>query len=400
MQGQGDISLEFSAYLDGQLTPEAAKWVDRAAAESPDVARGLHDLRRVRTMLRAIEPVSPAPGFVARVLAEARRRGLMRRVVRQQMLQGVIRLASAAAAVMLVAVVAGVAVQGLMNRPGPAGHEGTSAPEAAPAIAAAPRPGNKETSRGSGMRAGKFEEIPAKGGSEAAPAGAAGANLLRGEDRRLASLGGRARTLNLAVTDLGAAAKEVTAVLAEAGITRFSADSFEFDSTDRTGTPGSAPKPTLARSKVGTDELTGFSTIPGESDELRFLVMAPPDRIDAVTRRLDGLRQREDLDESSIGLCIEGVPRPAATLPKAAATRPPGPPDANATVSPGEPYHAAEIQRLPNASQIGAGHGQAAAGAASQAAGQARPPNEAIIITVRVRPSDANRPDPTRNLKQ
>jgi hypothetical protein len=364
MQGQGDISVEFSAYLDGQLTPEAARLVDRAAAESPDVARGLHDLRRVRSMLRAIKPVSPAPDFVARVLAEARRRGLMRRVVRQRMLQGVVRLASAAAAVMLVAVVAGVAVQGLMNRSGPSGPQGTRA-----------------------------------GAGEAAPAGAAGAASPNGEVRGLASLGGRARTLNLAVTDLGAAAKEVTAVLAEAGITRFPAGSLEFDSAGRAGAREPAPKPTMPRSKVGPDDLTGFSTIPGESDELRFLVMAPPDRIDAVTRRLDSLRQRESLDESSSGLCIEGLPRPAAVLPKAATTRQAGT-TANATNSPGESYHAAEIQRLPNASQIEAGQGQAARGAASQAAGQAGPPNEAIIITVRLRPSDTSRDNPARNVKQ
>jgi len=366
MQGQGDISVEFSAYLDGQLTPEAARRVDRAAAESPDVARGLHDLRRVRSMLRAIKPVSPAPDFVARVLAEARRRGLMRRVVRQRMLQGVIRLASAAAAVMLVAVVAGVAVQGLMNRSGPSGPQGTRA-----------------------------------GAGEAAPAGAAGAASPNGEVRRLAGFDGRARTLNLAVTDLGAAAKEVTAVLAEAGITRFSADRWQYDSTDRAGAREPAPKPTITRSKVGPDDLTGFSTIPGESDELRFLVMAPPDHIDAVTRRLDGLRQREDLAESSNGICIEGLPRPAAVLPKAAETQSANSPDPKATTgSPGEPYRAAEIQRLPNPSQFQARQRQTATGAASQPAGAPGPRNEAMIITVRLRPGDTSRDNPTRNLKQ
>ena len=401
MQGQGDISVELSAYLDGQLTPEAARWVNRAAAESPDVARRLHDLRRIRTILRAIEPVSPGPNFVAGVLAEARRRGLMRRVVRERMLQGVTRLAAAAAAVLLVAVVAGVAVQGFMRRSGPSQPQGTRGGQAAPAVAVAPRPDSGETSPGGGMKGGKSEELLARDSGSAAIAAAAGATFRKGDVERLASLGGTVRTLNLAVTDLGAAAKEVTAVLAEAGITRFSADRWQYDSTDRAGAREPAPKPTITRSKVGPDDLTGFSTIPGESDELRFLVMAPPDRIDAVTRRLDGLRQREDLAESSNGICIEGLPRPAAVLPKAAETQSANSPDPKATTgSPGEPYRAAEIQRLPNASQLQAGQGQAAAGAASQAAGQARPPNEAIIITVRLRPTDANRDNPTRNLKQ
>ncbi len=385
MHGQGDISVELSGYLDGQLTPEVARWVDRAAAESPDIARRLHDLRRVRTILRTMEPVSPAPDFVARVLAEARRRGLMRRVVRERMLQGVVRLASAAAAVLLVAGIAGIAVQSFMN------HSGPSQPQAAPAVAVAPRPGG-------GMKDGKSEEIMTKGSGGAALAVAPGAALRKGEVQRLAAIGSTARTLDLAVTDLGAGAKEVTAVLADAGITRFSADGINFDA-DRLGTRDLTPKPTMEQSKLGPDELTGFSPIPGESDELRFLVMAPPDRIDAITKRLDSLRQRENPDESSNGLCIAGVSRPAAALPKAATTRQAGP-TASATDSPGEPYHAAEIQRLPNPSQFQARQSQAATTAASQAAGPARARNEAIIITVRLRRSDTNRSDPARNLKQ
>jgi hypothetical protein len=387
MQEQGDISVEFSAYLDGQLTPDAARWVDRAAAENPDVARRLHDLRRIRTILRAIEPVSPAPDFVARVLAEARRRGLMRRVVRERMIRGAVRLASAAAAVMLVAVVAGVAVQGLRNPSGPAGAQGTPAREAAPAIAAAPTPGFDEAPRGRGR----------------ATARATGRPLHNGKVERLATIigDGKARTLDLAVTDLGAGAKEVTAVLADAGITRFSADDWQYDSANRPGVRPPAPEPTTPPSKLGLDELTGFSPIPGESNELRFIVMAPPERIDAVARRLDNLRQKENPDDSSNDLFIAGVSRQASTLPKAVETQPAGPPAAKAKVdSPGEPYHTAELERLKNASQLQAGQNQAAPAATSQAAGSAGARNQAIIITIRLRPSDANRSDPARNLKQ
>jgi hypothetical protein len=157
----------------------------------------------------------------------------------------------------------------------------------------------------------------------------------------------------------------------------------------------------MAQSKLGADELTGFSTMPGESDELRFLVMAPPDRIDAVTKRLDSLRQRENTEESSNGLYIAGVSRPAAALPKAASTQPAGLPAAKAaTDSPAEPYHAAEIQRLQNSSQLEARQSRATTVPASQAAGASRPRNEAIIITVRLRRADTNGPDPMRNLKQ
>jgi hypothetical protein len=384
MQGQGDISVELSAYLDGQLTPDAARWVDRAAAESPDVARRLHDLRRIRTILRAIQPVSPGPDFVARVLAEARRRGLMRRVVRERMLQGVIRLASAAAAVLLVAFVAGVAVQGFMHQSGPSQPHGT---------------------RG-GMKGGKSEELLARGSGSAAPAVTAGATFRKGDVERLAAFGSTARTLNLAVMDLGAGAKEVAAVLADAGITRFSAGGRQLDSADQPDARLPAPKPAAAPAKPGDDELTGFSLMPGESDELRFLVMAPPDRIDAVTRRLDSLRQRENPEESSNGLCIAGVSRPAAAMPKAASTQPNSMPAANAaTASPAEPYHAANLQRLPNASQLEARQSRATTAPACRAAGAPGPPasgtrNEAIIITVRLRRADTNGPDPMRNLKQ
>jgi len=402
MQGQGDISVEFSAYLDGQLTPEAARWVDRAAAESPDVARRLHDLRRIRTILRAIQPVSPGPDFVARVLAEARRRGLMRRVVRERMLQGVVRLASAAAAVLLVAAVAGVAIQGLRNRSGPANLQGPRGGQAAPALAVAPMPGSGETSAAGGMKVGRGEAVlNENGGGRASLQIAAAKKLEKGNVEGMATLGSTARILNLSVTDLGAGAKEVAAVLADAGITRFSADGRHRDSTGPINDRLPAPEPTAPSAKLGPAESTGFSTMPGEGDELRFLVVAPPDRIEAITRRLDSLRQRETVEESSNRFCIAGVPRPAAAMPKAASTQPPNmPATKTAAGSPAELYRAADIQRLNNASQIETRQRQAASAPASQAAGAPGPRNETIIITVRLRRPDTNRPDPARNVKQ
>jgi hypothetical protein len=322
------------------------------------------------------------------------------------MLQGVIRLASAAAAVLLVAFVAGVAVQGFMHQSGPSQPHGTRGGQAAPAVAVAPRPGSRETSPGDGMKGGKREEFLGKGSGSDALAVAAGATPRKDEIERLASLGSTVRTLNLAVTDLGAGAKEVAAVLADAGITRFSAGGKQLDSADQPDARQPAPKPTMAQSKLGADELTGFSLMPGESDELRFLVMAPPDRIDAVTKRLDSLRQKENTEESSNGLCIAGVSRPAAAMPKAASTQPASLPAAKAAdASSAEPYHAANLQRLQNSSQFEARQSQAATAPASQTAGASGPPasgprNEAIIITVRLRRADTNGPDPMRNLKQ
>ncbi len=397
MQGQGYVSVELSAYLDGQLTPEAARWVDRAAAESLDVARNLHDLRRMRTILRAIEPVRAGPDFVVRVLAEARRRGLMRRVVRERMLQGIVRLASAAAAVLLVAAVTGVAVQGFMNQAGPSRPHGTPAGQAAPAVAVAPRPGIVETPAGAGMKAGRSEEVLGKGGSIATLASAAGTALRKGDPDRLAMLDSRARTLNLTVTDLGAGAKEVTAVLADAGITRLPAGRRPPDSAGTLNARAPAAKTAALSAKAGYDELTGYAPVPGASDELRFFITAPPDRIEAVTRRLDSLRQQETADQSSNGLCLAETPRPAAALPKAASAEPPSPPE---TAAPGEPYRAAEIQHLPNASQIQARQSQAATAPAAQAAGAPAPRNETIIITVRLRRPDTNRSDPGRNMRQ
>ena len=234
------------------------------------------------------------------------------------------------------------------------------------------------------MKVGRGQELLGKGGVE-----------------RLASLGSSARTLTLAVTDLGAGAKEVTAVLADAGITRFSADGPHRDSTGPLNDRPPAPKPAAPSAKLGADELTGFSLVPGGGDELRFIVMATPDRIEAVTKRLDSLRQSDNPDVSSNGLCISGVSRPAAVMPKAVSTQSAGPPLAKtATGSPGEPYHEAELQRLPNPSQIEARQSQAVTAPTAQGAGAPAPRNETIIITVRLRHPDANRADPGRNLKQ
>ena len=73
MKGQPDISTELSAYLDGQLPYDAARWVDRAATENPDVARRLHDLRRIRTVLRSLEPVRPSVPTTPRTRATGSR---------------------------------------------------------------------------------------------------------------------------------------------------------------------------------------------------------------------------------------------------------------------------------------------------------------------------------------
>lgn len=440
--------MELSAYLDGQLPPDVARWVDRAATENPDVARRLHDLRRIRTILRSLEPVSPGSDFVARVIAEAKRRGLMRRVVRERMIQGIIRLTSAAAAVLLIAVVAGVAVQSFMREPMPTGPLSGPGPDA-PVVAAAPRPEGAPTAPGSGRTRGRETVFDKDGDGRRRPMDAkpngnevieptvrgvlAGRKFAyegeAGKDghARRKDLGlkfgedsGEAHTLDLSVADLGAGAKEVEAVLASAGIGRSTggvdeiAKIAEFDASgsgtvvDTPGVTGIAkparpaePDATAPSAKLGLGRLAMFYRAHGDTDELRFIVVAQPDRIAAVTKRLGDLRQRRDFEESSRGLCAGELARPGAGLPKAVSapvqTSPaakPSPKSRPAT----EPYHTAELQRLANNSQAAR---QTSTGNAptSQAAQPARPGRELLIITVRLRPPEANRADPMRNTK-
>jgi len=422
MKSQPDISMELSAYLDGQLPPDVAKWVGRATTASPDVARQLHDLRRIRTILRAMEPVRPEPDFVARVIAEAKRRGLMRRVVRERMVRGIFRLASAAAAVLLIATVAGVAVQSFMHKPRSTGPLSNSGPNA-PAVAAAPRPGPGDgrpmpaAAKPAGKKAGESAGLGTEAGKEfnyKKDAGKAGNALLKGAGLAL----GEARTLNLSVADLGAGAKEVEAVLALAGIAR-TADGAEtiaelaaseaHGSGTVAGRAGASAKPApttplakLRRDKLRTGRPAVFYRAPGDTDELRFVVVARPDRIAAVTKRLGDLRQRTDFSESSRGLCVAKVARPGAHLPKASnssetasAARP------RARSGPAtEPYHIAEIRRLGNNAQADARQRQPERETASQTARPAEPGRKVLIITVRLRTPQANRADPMRNISQ
>jgi len=69
--------VSVSAYLDGELEVAEAERVDAAAGADPDLAGLLGDLRDTRRMLRRLEPVGPEAGFSARVVAAARRRGLL-----------------------------------------------------------------------------------------------------------------------------------------------------------------------------------------------------------------------------------------------------------------------------------------------------------------------------------
>jgi len=450
MKSQPDISMEFSAYLDGQLPPDAARWVDRAATESPDVARRLHDLRRIRTILRSLEPVRPGPDFVARVIAEANRRGLMRRVVGERTIQGVIHLASAAAAVLLMAVVTGVAVQSFMHEPRSTGPLSGPAP-AGPVLAVAPAPQGSPAAAGRG-RAIEGGSLLAKGGdgrampTVAKPAGIEASELsVRGVQtgQKLhydkhggkagsaprKSLGGalgesvgEARKLNLSVADLGAGAKEVEAVLASAGIVKTTGGAGMIAKLAESNTYGlgtvadQAAKPAAgtvadqaakpagavsAKRQTGRAEM--FYRAPGDTNELRFIVVAQPDRIAAVTTRLGDLRQNEQLHQSLQGLCAAKVARPGAGLPKAVPDPTTTAPDAKPSRKPrpaNEPYHTAEIQRLGNNSPLATQQTINGLAPTSQVAQPTKPGLEVLIITVRLHRPEANRADPMRNTKQ
>jgi len=450
MTSQTDISVELSAYLDGQLPSNVAKWVDRAVIENPEVARQLHDLRRVRTILRALEPAKPKQDFVAKVIAEAKRRGLMRHVARERMARGILRLASAAAAVLLIAVVAGVALQSFMRAPAPPGAlsianqqtptvtaaEGENAPTASERAGIA---GNEDRfAKGASGRPmpsaapspGKRAEVSARPSMK--PNGKLYGKRRDGNGLRkhlgvaLGRDNSHARTLKLSVADLGAGAKEVETVLASAGIVRTAggaetiAKFADFDACGtetvaalrgRAATPEPAastpPAPSSPSAKRAPSQREMFYRSPGGVDELRLVVVARPGHIAAVTKRLGDLRPRNHLNESASGLCAGELTRPEFSLPKAAPhssqsarDEKPGPKSRPTT----EPYHIAELQRLANNSQVMAwqrGTGTAPTSqVAQQAARQGNPGMKVLIITVRLHRPTTNRVDPVRNISQ
>lgn len=457
MSSHGDISTDLSAYLDGELTPEAAGRVDRAVTASAEVSTRLHDLRRLRTILRAFDPVRPGADFVARVIAEARRRGLMRRVVRERMIGGALRLASAAAAVMLIATVVGIAYQSYLHR-GPAG-EGRA--NKAPVVAAAERTDSAPPAKVS-------DEYT--GGLRAKWSGASSAgNQDIWHSTGTASL----HKLDLAVPDVGAGAKEVAAALTELGLAKadfrdtHSLGAWAF-SLGEPSPPGvtmpakaraaPAPRPkdvpdrsvegdviskigpldterTKSEAKLGPGQgeqagQAGFVRIPAEPDEVRFAVVAPPRRIEALRRRLGHLR---GLGAGDMGICDSCFTAPSTRsgyrtrAPEAAApaTAKAGTADAS-TTRPGEEkdqrWLAARLQRIGNgqieSDLTGAGESphiegiepQAQPAAADPVAGVQQPApaqtdgpvagptprNEVLIITIRRRPAD-NQADPGRN---
>jgi len=112
-----DIREQLSAYLDGELDAAVADRVEAAVAQRPDVADLLGELRRTRHVLRRLPPVGPEAGFCRRVMAEARRRGLLGDDGRRDSpWPGRV----AAAAVLLFAVGVGVVVSASLWPPEPA----------------------------------------------------------------------------------------------------------------------------------------------------------------------------------------------------------------------------------------------------------------------------------------
>jgi len=235
---------------------------------------------------------------------------------------------------------------------------------------------------------------------------------------------GEAHTLNLSVADLGAGAKEVEAVLALAGIARTAGGTdtiAKFAESDARGsetvagrarasarpaaTPPSAKLRTdrLRTDRLRTDRPAVFYRTPGDTDELRFVVVAHPDRIAAVTKRLGDLRQRTNFPEASRGLCAVEVARPGADLPKAASAPSETAPAARLSPKSGpatEPYHIAEIRRLGNNAKADIRQRQPKRRTVSQATQPADPARKVLIITVRLRPPETNRADPIRNINQ
>ena len=448
MASRVDISMDLSAYLDGELGPEAAGRVDRAATASSEVARRLHDLRRLRAILRAFEPVRPGSDFVARVIAEARRRGLMRRVVRQRRIAGAMRLASAAAAAMLVATIAGVAYQSWTHR-ADTGGAGASAPP--PALAVVPERDRLDQAGRASSSAGTDDKRGLSWSGDM-PHGKGGAAPVS----RASSL----RRLELAVTDVGAGAKEVTAALTDAGLaktdinnsrilTALASAVSESAEAPRAGKARAARAPRLEvgggvspamKAKAGKGgspeealglakpdpapgEPVGFARIPAGEGEVRFAVVAPPDRIEALFGRLGHLRGRQAEGPSACDVCLAGTTTHGPRLPESSAPAAPASPNeiaANAakaaTTAPVRPtgpeWGVARLRRIGDGQngtavqaqgeideirrELGATSAPAAqASQASQAAAPARR-SELLIITVRRRPPD-NPPDPGRN---
>jgi anti-sigma factor RsiW len=83
-----------SAHLDGELTPDEQREVERLVAEDPEAALELDALRTVRARLRAAPPVDPPFGLYERMLRAGNPEGKGRRGVRVRWLASAVATAA------------------------------------------------------------------------------------------------------------------------------------------------------------------------------------------------------------------------------------------------------------------------------------------------------------------
>ncbi|MCD6303765.1 MAG: hypothetical protein J7M21_02245, partial [Planctomycetes bacterium] len=138
MSTKDDISRDFSAYLDGELSEADARAVEQAVRDDPALARRLDELAAVRGLLRAI-PREPAPkDLAAGVMARAERLRLVG-ADEHPAPAGVLRWVRylAGAAVLLVAAAVGLVVAVTLWAP-PRPQFGRTARPESTAVAKAP----------------------------------------------------------------------------------------------------------------------------------------------------------------------------------------------------------------------------------------------------------------------
>jgi hypothetical protein len=402
MDERRDIREELSAYLDGELRAAPAQRVAVAARTEAALAEELAGLRATRNLLRCLPPVRLDAGFAARVLAEAQRRGLVpTRRARTGLWVG---RAAAAAVLLLAACVGGIVLSTVSGRrPEAPFADGAGGPVV---LARAERgleegdlagrrgrtsglAGGTPTGPGSpGRPASVLDAASAtpKCGKGVAPAPGPGIGSPAGRSKHDVSLAslksklaerfghvagtgqhGLVQEVDLPVRDLVAARQQVVAVLARADVPPLGVLEAHSEARVR----ATAGRPAL------TDRLRFYHEGPADPRSFLYVVVDTNESVAQVSQAVRELRASWQEAAPSKRLCLAGDALHRSTAPALPRTPAPARPP---TTQQQQPYHVAQIRRLPDEKD------PSTAPAAGPSTASARPGPALLIITVHLRP--------------
>lgn len=405
MDEQRDIREELSAYLDGELRAAPAQRVAVAARAEAALAEELAGLRATRNLLRCLPPVRLDAGFTARVLAEAQRRGLLpTRRARTGLWVG---RAAAAAVLLLAACVGGIVLSTVSGRrPESPLADGAGGPvvlaRAERSLEEADLAGRRGSTSGHaggaptgpGSRGGPASVLDAaaatpKCGKGVAPAPGSGtgsradrsnydvalASLKNELAKRFGHVAGTrqhalVQEIDLPVRDLVAARQQVVAVLARAEVPPLGV--LEAHPEARVRAAAGQPAP--------TDWLRFYHEGPADPRSFLYVVVDTNESLAQVSQAVRELRASWQEAAPSKRLLLGGDALHRSTAPALPRTPAPSPARPPTTQQQQQPYHVAQIRRLPDEKE------PSSAPAARPATAPARAIPALLIITVHLRP--------------